>query len=88
VFPYIGDFVDVCRDEGLTGANYAPNTPTDMAEAMANMLRDTTRAENIAAANRTAAMGMPFSDVIDFHITQFRNLQRRRGMPSRLRAST
>lgn len=88
VFPYIGDFVDVCRDEGLTGANYAPNTPTDMAEAMANMLRDTARAENIAAANRTAAMGMPFSDVIDFHITQFRNLQRRPGMSARLRAST
>jgi len=76
VFPNIGDFVDVCRDEGLMGANYLPNDADDMSRAMSDLLIDTARAESIAASNRSAAMGMPFSEVIDFHVAQFRTLQR------------
>ncbi len=68
VFPRIGDFVDLCRDEGLTGAHYAPGDTAGMAAAMAAMLRDLPGAESIAAANRDAALGMPFSAVVDFHV--------------------
>ncbi|MBT8476699.1 MAG: glycosyltransferase, partial [Alphaproteobacteria bacterium] len=41
VFPAIGDFVDVCRDEGLAGANYAPENAAEMADAMRRVLGDT-----------------------------------------------
>lgn len=74
VFPHIGDFVDVCRDEGLAGANYAPNDAGEMAAAMAHLIRDPARAENLAQANRSAAMGMPFSDVVRFHVDRIRQL--------------
>ena len=81
VFPHIGDFVDVCRDEGLAGANYAPNDADEMATAMVNLIRDPARAENLAQSNRSAALGMPFSDVIKFHVDRLRQLGRKRGKP-------
>jgi glycosyltransferase involved in cell wall biosynthesis len=68
IFPKIGDFVDLCRDEGLSGAHYAPGDATGMAGAMADMLACTDRAQSIADTNREAALGMPFADVIGFHV--------------------
>ncbi len=70
VFPRIGDFVDLCRDEGLSGAHYAALDASDMARAMAEMLRDTEAAQDIANRNRDAAQGMPFSDVVGFHVAR------------------
>lgn len=70
VFPRIGDFVDVCRDEGLDGANYAPGDATGMAQAIADLLADPDRADALAAANRAAAIGMPISDVVEVHMRQ------------------
>lgn len=68
VFPRIGDFVDVCRDEGLDGANYAPGDAQGMAEAIAGLLADPAAADRIAQANRAAAVGMPISEVADVHM--------------------
>lgn len=70
VFPRIGDFVDVCRDEGLDGANYAPGDATGMAEAIAGYLDDPARADRLALSNRTAALGMPISAVADVHMRE------------------
>ncbi len=88
VFPHIGDFVDVCRDEGFAGANYLPNDAKGMASAISNMLMNPKRAESIAEANRVAASGMPFSNVVDFHISQFRHLQKRSTNSAHVPAST
>lgn len=68
VFPRIGDFVDVCRDEGLDGANYAPGDAEDMAKAIAGLLADPDAADRIAMANRAAAVGMPISAVAEVHM--------------------
>jgi glycosyltransferase involved in cell wall biosynthesis len=68
VFPHIGDFVDLCRDEGLEGYHYAPGSAIEMAAAMANILKEPAAAEALAQNNRKAALGMPFSDVIAFHM--------------------
>lgn len=68
VFPRIGDFVDVCRDEGLDGANYAPNDARGMADAIAGLLLDPDRADMLAAANRQASMDMPMSEIADIHL--------------------
>jgi glycosyltransferase involved in cell wall biosynthesis len=70
VFPRIGDFVDVCRDEGLDGANYAPGDAEGMAEAIAGLLADPEAADRIALANRAAAVGMPISEVAEVHMRQ------------------
>lgn len=68
VFPRIGDFVDVCRDEGLDGANYPPGDAQGMADAIASVLADPDAADQLASRNRAAALGMPISAVIDLHM--------------------
>lgn len=68
VFPRIGDFVDVCRDEGLDGANYAPGDAEGMAQAIASLLADPSRADRLAIANQTAALEMPISQVAQVHM--------------------
>ncbi|MFN5996675.1 MAG: glycosyltransferase [Paracoccaceae bacterium] len=68
VFPRIGDFVDVCRDEGLDGANYAPGDAEGMAEAIAGLLANPEAADRIAESNRAAALGMPISEVAEVHM--------------------
>jgi glycosyltransferase involved in cell wall biosynthesis len=70
VFPRIGDFVDVCRDEGLDGANYTPGDALGMAEVIAGLLADPAGADRIALANRAAAVGMPISEVAEVHMRQ------------------
>lgn len=77
VFPRIGDFVDVCRDEGLDGGNYAPGDSVGMAEAIAALLADPARADRIARSNRAAALGMPISEVADVHMRQLARLTKR-----------
>ncbi|SMX31104.1 glycosyltransferase [Actibacterium lipolyticum] len=68
VFPRIGDFVDVCRDEGLSGAHYGVMNAAEMAEAMTRMLSDHDEAQAIADNNRLASQDMPFSEVVRFHV--------------------
>ncbi len=70
VFPRIGDFVDLCEDEGLSGAHYRPLDPKDMAVAMEKALRDLSGAQAIVDANARAAGEMPFSKVVDFHVSR------------------
>ena len=76
VFPQIGDFVDVCQNEGLTGANYPVGDAAGMAEAIHLLLNDPDAADRLAAANREAALGMPISQVADIHMRHLSALWR------------
>lgn len=79
VFPRIGDFVDVCEDEGISGVNYAALDAGDMARQMQKALSDITGSQAIADDNRAASMDFPFTKVVDFHvdkIAQSSNLAR------------
>jgi glycosyltransferase involved in cell wall biosynthesis len=77
VFPHIGDFVDVCRDEGLSGFNYAPGQSAAMADAIRHALVDQPAAAAIAQANRDAALGMPLAEVAAFHVDRIAQLSPR-----------
>jgi glycosyltransferase involved in cell wall biosynthesis len=79
VFPHIGDFVDVCADEGLTGKHYEPGDAAGMAAAMRGLLLDEAESERIALSNRDAAEGMPFSKIMDFHMQKFQKIHQPRG---------
>lgn len=68
VFPDIGDFIDVSRDEGLRGENYAPNDAEEMAEALNRSLSDLEAAQAIADSNLQASRQLPLSSIVDFHI--------------------
>lgn len=72
VFPDIGDFVDVSRDEGLTGRNYAVNSAPDMCEALRRALGDLATSQVIADANRRAAADIPLCEIADFHVEALR----------------
>ena len=78
VFPRIGDFVDVCRDEGLGGLNYDSGDADGMARAIAEVLVDPDRADRIANANRAASLDMPFSEVTSRHLALLRERMRDR----------
>ena len=67
VFPRIGDFVDLCRDEGLAGEHFEASDAASLAAAMRRVLEDLTSAQRCADTNVNASQGMPFSGVIDFH---------------------
>lgn len=75
VFPSIGDFVDVCRDEGITGANYVSQDAQDMADQMYLALESPEASQKVANTNRDAANGFPFANVVEFHVTKIRQLQ-------------
>ena len=68
VFPNIGDFVDVCRDEGLNGSNYLPNEAADMARAMQDCLGNVDAANQLVIDNKIASMELPLSEVVGFHV--------------------
>ncbi|MDO8884250.1 MAG: glycosyltransferase [Pseudotabrizicola sp.] len=73
VFPHIGDFVDLCRDEGLNGYNYEPGDAAGMASAI-DLALSSPEAEHLARANRDAAMGMPLAQVAAFHVEKIARL--------------
>ncbi|WP_400082971.1 glycosyltransferase [Yoonia sp. R78084] len=81
VFPRIGDFVDVCEDEGITGVNYAAQNAEDMAQQMQAALDDLTRSQELVNSNREAALGFPFEKVIDFHINQLADVRGLKRVP-------
>lgn len=68
VFPRIGDFVDICQDEGLRGYHYDPGSVEQMTEAMARALRNPDASGALARSNRTAAEDLPISSVAAWHI--------------------
>ena len=76
VFPHIGDFVDLCRDEGLEGYHYAPGSAVEMAAAMTRALDEPLAAEALARSNREAALGTPMAEVVAFHVERLGHLRR------------
>ena len=74
VFPHIGDFVDICRDEGLGGYHYTPGSAVGMAGAMVQALSHPQAAESLAMANQKVALGLPFSGVIAFHMDKINEI--------------
>lgn len=74
VFPRIGDFVDLCRDEGIDGINYQPLDAQDMARALSSILKSPERANQIAKNNLEAAKELPISEVAAFHVAQINQI--------------
>jgi glycosyltransferase involved in cell wall biosynthesis len=70
VFPRIGDFVDLCEDEGLSGGHFTPGDADALAEVMHDLLTQTARAERIAQANRRAVDAIPMTDIAAWHVAK------------------
>jgi glycosyltransferase involved in cell wall biosynthesis len=73
IFPRIGDFVDLCEDEDLTGGHFTPGDPEALADMMRELLTDTAGAERIAQANRRAVEAVPMTDIAAWHVAKLFN---------------
>jgi len=70
VFPRIGDFVDLCEDEGLTGGHFTPGDAEALAQVMHDLLTDSDAADRIALANRRAVDAIPMSEIAAWHVAK------------------
>lgn len=70
IFPRIGDFIDLCEDEGLTGSHFAPGDARDLADRMKSLLSDSAECNRIAKANRIAVEAIPMSDIAHWHMVK------------------
>jgi glycosyltransferase involved in cell wall biosynthesis len=68
VLPAIGDFLEIIGDEGFTGETFEPDDEMSLAGAIARLLDDDVRREQIARQNAEAAGSLQLVDVVDWHV--------------------
>ncbi len=68
VLPAIGDFLAVIEEEGFSGEVFEPDDAMSLAGAIARLLDDDGRREQIARQNAAAAGALPLVDVVDWHL--------------------
>lgn len=84
VLPRIGDLVDIIEEEGFAGVYFAPGDPASLAGALAEVLDDPAKREDLGRRNFAAAAGVPMSEVVEWHLAHLeRLLDRRRNRDSR-----
>ena len=74
VLPHIGDFAEIVAEEGYTGKFFEPESVSDMARAIADLLDHPTERVSISRQNYRAARGLPMSEVVDWYLMQFQFL--------------
>lgn len=78
VLPRIGDLVDVIEEEGFQGVYFEPGDAESLADALALVLDDPERREELGRRNFAAASGVPMSEVVQWHIAHIDRLRARR----------
>lgn len=68
VLPAIGDLLELIHDEGFAGEAFEPDDAMSMAGAVARLLDDDERRDDIARQNASAAAALPLTDVVDWHV--------------------
>jgi glycosyltransferase involved in cell wall biosynthesis len=68
VLPAIGDLLELIHDEGFAGESFEPDDAMGMAGAIARLLDDDERRDEIARQNAAAAAALPLTDVVDWHV--------------------
>lgn len=68
VLPDLGDFTEVIEEEGFIGEYFDPHDPASLADAMAKLLDDPSKREEMGRQNFAAAVGIPISEVMDWHL--------------------
>ena len=72
--PRIGDFVEVVEEEGFRGEYFVPGDAGSLADALAAVLDDPVRRDELGRTNFAAAVGIPMSEVVDWHLLHIRRL--------------
>jgi glycosyltransferase involved in cell wall biosynthesis len=77
VLPAIGDLLELIHDEGFAGESFEPDDAMSMAGAIARLLDDDERRDDIARQNANAAAALPLTDVVDWHVVHLAALAAR-----------
>ncbi|HEX5690683.1 MAG TPA: glycosyltransferase, partial [Roseiflexaceae bacterium] len=76
--PRLGDLAELIAEEGYTGEFFEPDNPHSLAEALANVLDNPARREEIGTRNYLAACGLPMAEVVDWYLLHAQTLLRQR----------
>lgn len=71
VLPNIGDFAEVISDEGYTGEFFEVGKVKSLAKAIAAVIDDPARREEIGRINYAASCGIPIKEVVDWYLLQW-----------------
>ncbi len=74
VLPDIGDFSEVIESEGFIGQYFEPENAESLAEAIAYLLTNHSTAIEMAERNYRAAAGIPFHEVMDWHLIHIQRI--------------
>ncbi|MCA9983748.1 MAG: glycosyltransferase [Anaerolineales bacterium] len=85
VLPNIGDFAEVIKEEGYDGEFFEPADVASMAGAIARVIDDDRRRQELGARNFAASQGLPIADVVDWYLLHLENLLPRSARPQSVR---
>ncbi len=74
VLPNIGDFAEVITEEGYTGEFFEPDDVQSLATAIANVIDNPARRDEIGQQNFAAARGIPIDNIVDWYLLHFQTL--------------
>ena len=74
VLPKIGDFAEVIAEEGYDGEFFLPNDVNSLATAIARVIDNPERRNELGMRNFLASKGLPISDVVDWYLIHIESL--------------
>jgi glycosyltransferase involved in cell wall biosynthesis len=76
VLPHIGDFAEVIAEEGYAGEFFEPLDAQSLADAIARVIDDPQRRQQLGEQNYAASRGLPIAEVVDWYLLHFQMLIR------------
>ncbi len=80
VLPAIGDFVHVIEEEGFAGEYFDPADSHSLADAIVKVIDAPDRRIDLGRRNYAAAVGIPISEVVDWHLIHIQRLLDQRAL--------
>lgn len=74
VLPKIGDFAEVITEEGYDGEFFNPADAQTLADAIARLLDNDERRQELGMRNFMASQGLPIADVLDWYLLHFEEI--------------
>lgn len=78
VLPNLGDLAELVLEEGYDGEFFEPTDSKSLADAIARVIDNPERQNEIGLRNYTAANGLPITEVVDWYLIHFEELLKKK----------